>query len=261
MKAAGSEGDVGLQQQLEDAIQQYQEQLEALDVLLADHPEDQEAQQVHAELTEALAATHTAYAACFPEKMVVSQDQQDPAAVITADTASVTAAAAATAQQGYQEAVAAGQPCAAVGTAHKPQADTQSTGKKAAIAAAAAQPTGNAASQQTVRVPFTAQRPHPRMHPDNIYSSQGAPDFAALAQNYPPLAPYLTIGGAGRAFIDFTSWDATKELTAALLAIDFGVQWQLPEGQLIPPVPNRANYIHWIHDLLQLSAPEGEPWL
>eukprot|EP00879_Flechtneria_rotunda_P021041 GHRR01022165.1.p1 GENE.GHRR01022165.1~~GHRR01022165.1.p1 ORF type:complete len:194 (+),score=86.29 GHRR01022165.1:1107-1688(+) len=193
--------------------------------------------------------------------MVVSQDQQDPAAVITADTASVTAAAAATAQQGYQEAVAAGQPCAAVGTAHKPQADTQSTGKKAAIAAAAAQPTGNAASQQTVRVPFTAQRPHPRMHPDNIYSSQGAPDFAALAQNYPPLAPYLTIGGAGRAFIDFTSWDATKELTAALLAIDFGVQWQLPEGQLIPPVPNRANYIHWIHDLLQLSAPEGEPWL
>ena len=26
-------------------------------------------------------------------------------------------------------------------------------------------------------------------------------------------------------------------------------------GQLIPPVPNSANYLHWLHDLLGLSAP------
>jgi len=30
----------------------------------------------------------------------------------------------------------------------------------------------------------------------------------------------------------------------------------LPEGQLVPTVTNRANYIHWINDLLALSSPE-----
>lgn len=32
----------------------------------------------------------------------------------------------------------------------------------------------------------------------------------------------------------------------------------VPLGQLVPPVTNRANYIHWLQDLLGLSAPKGE---
>lgn len=32
----------------------------------------------------------------------------------------------------------------------------------------------------------------------------------------------------------------------------------IPLGQLVPPITNRANYIHWLEDLLGLSAPEGE---
>lgn len=35
------------------------------------------------------------------------------------------------------------------------------------------------------------------------------------------------------------------------------MNWWVEDGQLIPPVPNRANYIHWIEDLLQLSSPPG----
>jgi 23S rRNA (adenine1618-N6)-methyltransferase len=95
------------------------------------------------------------------------------------------------------------------------------------------------------------------MHPANLYCQQ-EPDFAALAELHPPLAPYVSVHPVtGRASIDFTSWQATQQLTAALLAVDFGIDWSLPEGQLVPPVPNRANYVHWLHDLLQLSGPSG----
>ena len=40
-----------------------------------------------------------------------------------------------------------------------------------------------------------------------------------------------------------------------LLRVDFGLDWWIPDGQLIPPLPNRANYIHWLEDLLALSSP------
>jgi 23S rRNA (adenine1618-N6)-methyltransferase len=49
-----------------------------------------------------------------------------------------------------------------------------------------------------------------------------------------------------------------RELTRALLAHDFGIEWWLPDGHLVPPVTNRANYINWLEDLLGLSAPQGE---
>lgn len=61
----------------------------------------------------------------------------------------------------------------------------------------------------------------------------------------------------GRHGFDYTSWEGTRQLTATLLKADFGVAWWLAEGQLVPPVTNRANYVHWVQDLLLLSAPEG----
>lgn len=61
----------------------------------------------------------------------------------------------------------------------------------------------------------------------------------------------------GRAKFDFTSWAGTRELTAAMLQRDLGITWSLPEGQLVPTVANRANYVHWIQDLLQLDSPAG----
>ena len=45
---------------------------------------------------------------------------------------------------------------------------------------------------------------------------------------------------------------ACRQLSRALLADEYGVSWWVPDGHLIPPVTNRANYIHWLHDLLSL---------
>lgn len=77
------------------------------------------------------------------------------------------------------------------------------------------------------------------MHPANLYAA-GEPDFAALAAAHTPLAQHLVYpaaaaaaAGAGssssssrgaRPVLDFTSWEATKELTAALLKVGSGAE-------------------------------------
>lgn len=128
---------------------------------------------------------------------------------------------------------------------------------------------------------ISAAHNNARIHPRNKYAFE-EPDFAALAALYPSLAPHLlrpsgnggrsagpspaagsSAGGSqpgspARAVVDFSSPAACRELTRVLLRHDFGVEWWVPLGQLVPPLTNRANYIHWLEDLLALSAPPGE---
>ncbi|ORX56176.1 hypothetical protein DM01DRAFT_1334670 [Hesseltinella vesiculosa] len=49
---------------------------------------------------------------------------------------------------------------------------------------------------------------------------------------------------------------AVKELTICLLKRDFDLNVQLPLTRLIPPIPNRLNYILWIEDLLMETMPD-----
>lgn len=95
----------------------------------------------------------------------------------------------------------------------------------------------------------------PTIHPRNRYADQ-IPDFAALARGFPELQQYVR-NHNGKASIDFRDAHACKCLTKALLHDDFNITWDIPNGQLVPPLANRANYIHWLEDLLKLSAPEG----
>lgn len=98
-----------------------------------------------------------------------------------------------------------------------------------------------------------------RMHPRNAFRDAN-PDFGALAARQPALKPHLIPCGKGRFRLDFTSYDATVALNRALLADSYGIRsWNLPQGHLCPAVANRANYLHWIEDLLRLSRPEGCP--
>ncbi|XWS62661.1 hypothetical protein CRYUN_Cryun06bG0029900 [Craigia yunnanensis] len=89
----------------------------------------------------------------------------------------------------------------------------------------------------------------PRIHPKNKYSDN-PPDFALLASLYPSFQPFVFYSREGRPRIDWTDFNATRELTRVLLLHDHGIHWWIPDGQLCPTVPNRSNYIHWIEDLL-----------
>lgn len=64
----------------------------------------------------------------------------------------------------------------------------------------------------------------------------------------------------GAPTIDFKCPQATLELTRTLLLHDFGINWDIPIGQLVPPLTSRMNYIHWLEDLLVLSSPPGTSW-
>ncbi|OMO92825.1 Ribosomal RNA large subunit methyltransferase F-like protein [Corchorus olitorius] len=89
----------------------------------------------------------------------------------------------------------------------------------------------------------------PKIHPKNKYSDN-PPDFALLASLYPSFKPFVFYSREGRPKIDWTDFNATRELTRVLLLHDHGLDWWIPDGQLCPTVPNRSNYIHWIEDLL-----------
>lgn len=41
-----------------------------------------------------------------------------------------------------------------------------------------------------------------------------------------------------------------RELVCAVLSKDFGLEVVLPVDRLVPMVPQRLNYIHWLEDLL-----------
>ncbi|KAK1324341.1 hypothetical protein QJS10_CPA01g00415 [Acorus calamus] len=93
----------------------------------------------------------------------------------------------------------------------------------------------------------------PTIHPRNRYS-ENPPDFAALASLYPSFQPFVSCSRDGRrSSIDWTDFNATRELTRVLLHHDHGINWWIPDGQLCPTVTNRSNYIHWINDLLSLE--------
>jgi 23S rRNA (adenine1618-N6)-methyltransferase len=46
------------------------------------------------------------------------------------------------------------------------------------------------------------------------------------------------------------------QLTKTLLEVDFGLEIELPDDRLCPPVPNRHNYILWLKGLLDTSSYE-----
>lgn len=53
--------------------------------------------------------------------------------------------------------------------------------------------------------------------------------------------------------IDWKNAESVMNLTKVLLKHDFNIEWSLPLDHLCPPVTNRANYIHWLNDLLELE--------
>ncbi|MGZ0707159.1 23S rRNA (adenine(1618)-N(6))-methyltransferase RlmF [Coraliomargarita sp. W4R53] len=92
------------------------------------------------------------------------------------------------------------------------------------------------------------------MHPRNPHN--GRYDFEQLCQASPDLASFLRPNPAGDQTIDFADAAAVLSLNRALLFHYYGVKhWMIPPGYLCPPIPGRADYIHYLADLIGETSP------
>lgn len=80
-------------------------------------------------------------------------------------------------------------------------------------------------------------------------------DFPALVQTHPTLSHYVRPNAYGDDSIDFANPQAVKALNKALLKHYYGVAvWDIPKNYLCPPIPGRADYVHYLADLLAESG-------
>jgi 23S rRNA (adenine1618-N6)-methyltransferase len=91
-----------------------------------------------------------------------------------------------------------------------------------------------------------------RMHPRNRNLQRY--DLDVLTQCVPELAQYCVLNKLGDNSIDFSNPTAVRLLNKALLQHYYGVEnWVFPSENLCPPIPGRADYLHYVADLLALS--------
>lgn len=99
------------------------------------------------------------------------------------------------------------------------------------------------------------------LHPRNRHRSRY--DFKQLISSCPELETFVFINKYNNETIDFSDPVAVKIINKALLKQFYGISnWDIPEGYLCPPIPGRADYIHYIADLLGSSnngiIPKGK---
>ncbi|WP_374351544.1 23S rRNA (adenine(1618)-N(6))-methyltransferase RlmF [Chitinimonas sp.] len=91
------------------------------------------------------------------------------------------------------------------------------------------------------------------LHPRNAHLHRY--DFALLIAASPELASFVARNAYGDESIDFADPAAVKALNRALLIQYYGVRdWDIPPGYLCPPIPGRADYLHYLADLLADSV-------
>jgi len=93
------------------------------------------------------------------------------------------------------------------------------------------------------------------LHPRNVHRTPY--NFEQLSKCTPQLRAFVKLNKYHIESIDFSNPEAVKVLNKALLKCFYGVNyWDIPEGYLCPPIPGRADYIHYAADLLAF-ANEG----
>lgn len=96
------------------------------------------------------------------------------------------------------------------------------------------------------------------LHPRNDH--QGRYDFSQLIVAAPALSAFVAPNKYGDLSVDFNNPLAVVALNQALLASQYGVGfWHLPAQYLCPPIPGRADYMHYVADLLAEDQPQGLP--
>jgi 23S rRNA (adenine1618-N6)-methyltransferase len=87
------------------------------------------------------------------------------------------------------------------------------------------------------------------LHPRNRH--QGRYDFPKLIKSSPELAEFVILNPYGKESIDFANPLAVRVFNRALLKAFYGIaHWDIPADYLCPPIPGRADYLHFLADLL-----------
>lgn len=87
------------------------------------------------------------------------------------------------------------------------------------------------------------------LHPRNKHKL--GYDFEKLISTTPILKEFVVPNKFGNESIDFSNPKAVKALNQALLITYYDINyWDIPQGFLCPPIPGRAEYIHYIADVL-----------
>lgn len=90
------------------------------------------------------------------------------------------------------------------------------------------------------------------LHPLNPH--RGRYDFDLLIAASPSLRDFVAPNKFGDLSVDFFDPLAVKALNRALLAYHYGIEyWDIPSSALTPAIPGRADYIHYLSDLIGVS--------
>ncbi len=87
------------------------------------------------------------------------------------------------------------------------------------------------------------------LHPRNPH--KGRYDLDRLIEAYPALREFVAPNKYGDMSINFFDSAAVKALNRAILALYYKIEyWDIPPHALTPPIPSRADYIHYLADLI-----------
>ena len=75
-------------------------------------------------------------------------------------------------------------------------------------------------------------------------------DFEALIQHHPSLKQFVFVNKYGTETIRFADQKAVKALNRALLKMQYGIDWEIPDQNLCPPIPGRLDYLLHIEELV-----------
>ncbi|MFD2584369.1 23S rRNA (adenine(1618)-N(6))-methyltransferase RlmF [Pedobacter vanadiisoli] len=96
------------------------------------------------------------------------------------------------------------------------------------------------------------------LHPRNKHRSRY--NFKQLTATSKELKRFVFKNEHNDDSIDFADQNAVKALNRALLKHYYDVsQWDIPKDYLCPPIPGRADYIHYVADLLGSSNKGKNP--
>jgi 23S rRNA (adenine1618-N6)-methyltransferase len=104
-----------------------------------------------------------------------------------------------------------------------------------------------------------SKTPHPQiklnLHPRSKHRERY--DFTELIATCAALKPFVQVNKFGDESIDFSNPLAVKTLNQALLQHFYGIEyWDIPADFLTPPIPGRADYVHYLADLIERELPE-----